>query len=706
MEQANSLRFKFDVSAYRLLGRELITDRITALFELVKNCYDANAEVVTIDFININPLTKDSKIVIRDNGIGMTFEDIRDKWMVIGTSSKRRNSKSPAPYNRKVAGKKGVGRFAVDKLGDRLLLKTKKKHSNTVICLETDWSFYAREEHQQLELDFDGNQKLFTDVDNLYWFQELNDNSQGTTLEISGINDVWSEKDLQRATKELSKLIRPNLIQRYPFDVYINAPQYPSYVNKKIESNVIEHATLSIELGYDIDNQKQEILSIIDGELTKILVPIRPCGLIGFTLYYYDQKAKAKFNKLTDDRVDGIKVYRDGLIATPFAEYADRRDGQKDLFGIDKRRWSGFFDKLSSRDLLGWVDIAEDRNPEIIDATNRQDFVDNDAWRELKFFVIEQIQKIEEYLKLRKNQTREKTKSEFNSASNDIGIIRQEINRLIQSSQSEENKKQLEDVSKKLSKAQASVNKGLSDFQRLEDEKKQQENLLFSLVSLQTYAAMLSHITRTSIGRIKRQAEYISKWIFSSEKNQICQKYGKYIFKEMNNLDRAVDFMLKYAKDDQCFTEINVKEALDNIFYNIYADEFARRGIHALLELNKELTIIYNLKAFEDIFDNLISNSLKALKNIEGEKIIKCSGIVEKNQLVIFFSDNGVGIKEEDKFRIFDVFYTTTADFGGAGLGLFIVKSRLESMQGSIEVIDNELKPTGVTFKIVLPLKK
>ena len=365
-----------------------------------------------------------------------------------------------------------------------------------------------------------------------------------------------------------------------------------------------------------------------------------------------------------------------------------------------------FFDKLSSRDLLGWVDIAEDRNPEIIDATNRQDFVDNDAWRELKFFVIEQIQKIEEYLKLRKNQTREKTKSEFNSASNDIGIIRQEINRLIQSSQSEENKKQLEDVSKKLSKAQASVNKGLSDFQRLEDEKKQQENLLFSLVSLQTYAAMLSHITRTSIGRIKRQAEYISKWIFSSEKNQICQKYGKYIFKEMNNLDRAVDFMLKYAKDDQCFTEINVKEALDNIFYNIYADEFARRGIHALLELNKELTIIYNLKAFEDIFDNLISNSLKALKNIEGEKIIKCSGIVEKNQLVIFFSDNGVGIKEEDKFRIFDVFYTTTADFGGAGLGLFIVKSRLESMQGSIEVIDNELKPTGVTFKIVLPFKK
>lgn len=42
------MHFKFDVSTFRLLGRELITDRITALFELVKNCYDANAQNVDL----------------------------------------------------------------------------------------------------------------------------------------------------------------------------------------------------------------------------------------------------------------------------------------------------------------------------------------------------------------------------------------------------------------------------------------------------------------------------------------------------------------------------------------------------------------------------------------------------------------------------------------------------------------------------------
>ena len=91
------LKWRFDISTFRLIGRELITDRITALFELVKNCYDANATRVDVVFENVSydnavvdDTTKEvrvnpgSKIVIEDNGYGMSFEDIRDKWMVIG----------------------------------------------------------------------------------------------------------------------------------------------------------------------------------------------------------------------------------------------------------------------------------------------------------------------------------------------------------------------------------------------------------------------------------------------------------------------------------------------------------------------------------------------------------------------------------------------------------------------------------------------
>ena len=60
MAEPFKLKFNFDVSTFKLLGRELITDRITALFELVKNCYDANSNRVVLDFHNANRLCEDS----------------------------------------------------------------------------------------------------------------------------------------------------------------------------------------------------------------------------------------------------------------------------------------------------------------------------------------------------------------------------------------------------------------------------------------------------------------------------------------------------------------------------------------------------------------------------------------------------------------------------------------------------------------------
>ncbi len=706
-EQIKTLKFKFDVSAYRLLGRELITDRITALFELVKNSYDANAENVLVKFENINPRSDKSLITIQDDGIGMSFEDVRDKWMVIGTSSKRKAKQSPPPYNRKVVGKKGVGRFAVDKLGAKLLLKTTKRDSDELLCLETDWSYYAEQENKQLTLDFSGENKFFTDIENRYWTESTEKDSSGTTLEISMVSDVWSQNDIIRSVKELSKLISPSNKLKYPFNIVVDAQEYPDFKEQKIKTAAIELATLKVELAFDTEKKTQEILTIKNGELIKINVPERKCGFVSMTLYYFDQSAKSKFRKaFPEDSIDGVKVYRDGIIATPFAEYASDRNEQKDLLGIDKRRYSGFFDKLSTRDLLGWIEISDENNPNIIDATNRQNFVENEAWKEFRSFFIEQLNKIETFLKKKKDTAKEKTKSEFKGANEEIGNLRKQLNTVKDKAESPEVKQTITNVEKELKKTQATIKRSLADYQKIEKEKKQQENLFFSLVSLQTYAGMLSHITRTSIGKIKRDAEFIHKWIPDTRFNDSYKKMGLNVFTEMNHLGDAVDFLLKYAKDDQKFEEINVKETLERIFNKIYADEFEKRRIKASLEINRDLIVNYNLKSFEDIFDNLISNSFKAMDGNTGEKLIKCSAIVENDKFIILFSDNGYGIPEDNKYRIFDVFVTTTSEQGGAGLGLFIIKSRLEALKGSIQVVENEFKPTGATFKIELPFKQ
>lgn len=704
------LHFKFDVSTFRLLGRELITDRITALFELVKNCYDANAEKVDITFEKLNPLSEQSRIIIEDNGLGMTFEDIRDKWMIIGTSSKRRKRVSPAPYNRIVAGKKGVGRFAVDKLGGKLVLKTKKTDSTVWHCLETDWTKYSEEEDRQLKLMFEESlekQKLFTDIDNKYWTEPAIVGVQGTRLEISYLNDVWLEKDVIRAYRELSKIVRPTLNVKYPFCICFHVPEYKAYDNKLVDSIVLAKATLSYALKYRYDADKhkyyQEYLEENKGNLIVKEKEAEVFGPIGFTIYYYDQEGKKNFTK--EDRIDGIKVYRDGIIATPFAEYKSSRDEQKDLFGIDKRRWSGFFEKLSTRDIIGWVDVKDELNPEIKDSTNRQDFVDNKEWSSLKGFVISQIHQIELYLKHKKETTKKENVERLKKADSDIEEIKKKISRIKSNSffASPEMEFELNEITSRLGEIKQSVSASSKDYERMEEDRRQQENIMFSLVSLQAYAGQISHILRISIGIIKRSAEFVAKWTPLGQKQDNSVKHARRIFDEMNNLSKAMDFMLSYAEDDSTFEYFGVKEAIEEIFADKYTFLFDEENIKADCVVEEDFDLSYNKKAFQDMFGNLIDNSVKALHNHQ-DKRIRCTAYKENTNLVILFSDNGPGIPEENRDRIFDVFYTTTADLGGAGLGLYIVRTRLDSIKGTISLESNEFKPTGTTFKIVIPL--
>ena len=95
MMDTGTLRWKFDISAFRLIGRDLITDRVTALFELVKNCYDANANVVFVHFNNVSPDSKGvCSIVIEDDG-DILFLRLLDVPITIHLS---RTSSKDMPY--------------------------------------------------------------------------------------------------------------------------------------------------------------------------------------------------------------------------------------------------------------------------------------------------------------------------------------------------------------------------------------------------------------------------------------------------------------------------------------------------------------------------------------------------------------------------------------------------------------------------------
>jgi len=131
------LSFKTNARHIGQLGRELVTDFVTALVELIKNAYDADADSARISISDTqNGL---GRIVVADCGSGMTAEDFENKWMVIGTSNKL--STPYTPKGRKKAGKKGIGRFSVERLAERVTIFSFPENGDP-FCVEIDWNRY------------------------------------------------------------------------------------------------------------------------------------------------------------------------------------------------------------------------------------------------------------------------------------------------------------------------------------------------------------------------------------------------------------------------------------------------------------------------------------------------------------------------------------------------------------------------------------
>ena len=143
--QKNALQFRISSALKNIIGSDLINDDFIAVFELVKNSYDAHASKVEITFENLH--SKDAKIIIKDNGKGMNYDDLINKWLFVAYSAKKEGTEEDSyDYRDKIkikrayAGAKGIGRFSCDRLGAELYLETiKEEPKPKVETLLTEW---------------------------------------------------------------------------------------------------------------------------------------------------------------------------------------------------------------------------------------------------------------------------------------------------------------------------------------------------------------------------------------------------------------------------------------------------------------------------------------------------------------------------------------------------------------------------------------
>ena len=215
------MKYKMSSRATILLGRESVSRADGAIIELVKNTYDADAGFCYLCFD-----VEHDQIYILDNGSGMTKRTIENCWMLIGTDNKKVEYLSTK--NRIKSGEKGIGRFALDRLGSKCKMYTKHECED-LICWETDWSNFEKPGQviDDVEADFSYcPHKQFTDILPLKiktaveTFAEKDENDQfslntGTLFIISGLRDRWTNREKEKVVSVLGYLIPPVEQQNY-----------------------------------------------------------------------------------------------------------------------------------------------------------------------------------------------------------------------------------------------------------------------------------------------------------------------------------------------------------------------------------------------------------------------------------------------------------------------------------------------------------
>ena len=191
-------KIKWSTSAAiaRRLGDQLIKDPHTAFFELIKNSYDADATEVEVNFHR--PLSDAAKIVIRDNGTGMTIGDLRTKWARAAGENKVQEPYTPC-FSRRRLGAKGIGRFSSAKLGDNVKVITKTERDRLQIQFTINFAAFTDDK------DFEDMDFQYTEGAPRRGFQ------RGTILELSALRDRWGKREIRKIRHQLSHLIDPDV---------------------------------------------------------------------------------------------------------------------------------------------------------------------------------------------------------------------------------------------------------------------------------------------------------------------------------------------------------------------------------------------------------------------------------------------------------------------------------------------------------------
>lgn len=792
---AKNLQFRTNSRHIGQLGRELVTDFVTALVELVKNAYDADAPGVRIMIENAN--TPYSRIIVADTGCGMTEDEFENRWMVIGTSNKL--SLPYTPKGRKKAGKKGIGRFSVERLAERAFIYSFTAEETFKVFL--NWNLYEEisvaglqqrvqilrnkndvsaakyianqleyylalklEESDRIEqgyvrekvgrvisdyeaayetafLDlFEGQilpilkkqEKVELKLENIDNPMEEIENREseeaykllkemyalegreelsvytGLVMVLEGLRDNWRQKDIEKLQKELRLLIAPEFIEKDPFHIDLIANQFkiPEEISvnsildlryAKVSARIYENGTRT-EIRYsDITGKNEE-------KHTQYETPLL-CGDIMFELYYFLRDSVHMTNETYNYRLAigilniycGIKIYRDNFRVKPYG------DVDNDWLGLDKAKVSdthGY--RVGNNQTIGVIKISDEKNPLLIDATNREGIIENEAYEHLKTFVLTCIEvitemRLEEYekskseleiakkQKQKQRQTAEKQKNVQEKRYKDAlqllknGAPYETVTSSLELWKSGEEKRQKE--------TEEQYEKTEKAYEKYVEMQETELSMYKNLATLGILTGNFGHETQDIISRIDNTLSFYSE-IAAIIENEYFAEITDNIKSDFSRISgyslMIVEFLRKKKRNPH--TNLDFGKVLGGIC-SLYQGML--EAFHVDLQIKAEADICFTMRQIdlESIVINMITNAFEQVKARQ-QKRIQIIFERKDEDIYLYFEDSGSGVPENMREQIFKPFITSKEN--GIGLGLNIVKDIVTSYGGKIHVEESK----------------
>lgn len=731
-----------------MLGDQLIKNEQIAVIELIKNSYDAEAEWVKVSFENFGPhyqVNYNSKIIIEDNGTGMTKDIIKKSWMSPATPNKYSESgeiRKSINGKRIIQGEKGIGRFAMLKLGRRIKMTTKPidgcdEYSVLFDLTRYDDNFLTIDNKEAEiyldQLDFElveSKPSLFVERDIVIDGIKFDGyrNTHGTRLEISDLRGKWSDKKVYEVIDSfvrfsyifddiIDKGRNSNELDDIKIGFFENGIQKIAQTDPKTQlQNLLNQKTvIKVTNGhycsrdrlftFEINSMPRE-LYLYSPEIASLKVfkdwflegdtahDVSNFGDFDFDLFIFDFNAKGTSRyALSQNQKDLIKKHRIYLLRDDIRvlPYGDPDD---DWLQIDIGRGTISAGSFFSNDqVVGRIKITKAGNPHLKDKTNREGLIEDEYYTSDFICVIRSLLsflRIEDYKEYLKNEKNKK----------DIAKIQQE---------------KIEDSYSLLVERYKEDRTSLELLSNLRNSYETERSLLQSRMSRSEHLAAVGLSVETS------NHDIMMMMLSSLDILTALRKATDTIFFDINYLNNQLDevidlhkLIISQLRDMQgLFVSSKqrpkwqpVKPLLDKIL-KIYKRYLSKNNINVQVE-----TIGKDLQAFcidADIMQlliNLLDNAIFWLKvNNKPDRQIKI--LLDEYRSRLIFSDNGCGIKEEDRDYIFEPFFSTKGE-DGKGLGLYISRRLLERNNNYIRLAENydEFLLNGATFIVDFKTKE